>query len=290
MSGRVFGYTFGRVPTWLLDEAVSDRSIRLFALLTRYADREGRGFPGRRTLAERLRCSVDSIDRALRELVDARAVRVEERWDLDGDGGRLTNDYHLLEHRDEDPRRTDAVPPGRMGAAPPGRMGAAPPGRMGAAPPGRTGAAPPAAQLRPLREREPDEREPGVNETPPSVTPPGGSGDVSPEGIHPATAQDVATAWAAAYRDRASHEPTRRAAHQLTREAGRLLADGRPFDVVRRAALVLVADTAGPRLLESRVDHLLMGAGCGRETPGASPNPVDARIYASVRRAAGEAR
>jgi hypothetical protein len=111
MSGRVFGYTFGRVPTWLLVEAVSDRSIRLFALLTRYADREGRGFPGRRTLAKRLRCSVDSIDRALRELVDAGAVRVEERWDVDGDGGRLTNDYHLLEHREEDPGRTGAADP-----------------------------------------------------------------------------------------------------------------------------------------------------------------------------------
>jgi hypothetical protein len=54
MSRRVFGYTFGRVPTWLLDTAVSDRAIRLFALLTRYADRDGRGFPGRRVLAQRL--------------------------------------------------------------------------------------------------------------------------------------------------------------------------------------------------------------------------------------------
>ena len=167
MSGRVFGYTFGRVPTWLLDAAVSDRAIRLFALLTRYADREGRGFPGRRALAERLRCSVDSVDRALRELVDAGAVRIEERWDVDGDGGRLTNDYHLLEHRDEDPGRTDAAPPGRTDAAPPGRTDAAPPGRTDAAYPRRTGAAAPAAPVRPQMEREPEEREPGVNESPP---------------------------------------------------------------------------------------------------------------------------
>jgi hypothetical protein len=90
MSGRIFGYTFGRVPTWLLDAAVSDRAVRLFAVLTRYADREGRGFPGRRVLAERLRCSVDSLDRALRELVTAGARRVEERWNVDGDGGRTS--------------------------------------------------------------------------------------------------------------------------------------------------------------------------------------------------------
>jgi hypothetical protein len=126
VSGRIFGFTFGRVPTWLLDAAVSDRAIRLFALLTRYADREGRGFPGRRALAERLRCSVDSVDRALRELVDAGAGRIEERWAVDGDGGRLTNDYHLLEHRDEDPGRTDAAPPGRTDAAPPSRTDSAP--------------------------------------------------------------------------------------------------------------------------------------------------------------------
>jgi hypothetical protein len=88
------------------------------------------------------------VDRALRELVDAGAVRIEERWDVDGDGGRLTNDYHLLEHRDEDPGRTGATPPGHTDAAPPRRTDAAFPGRMDAAYPGRTGAAAPAARCR----------------------------------------------------------------------------------------------------------------------------------------------
>jgi hypothetical protein len=43
---------------------------------------------------------VDSLDRALRELVASGAVRVEERWDVAGDGSRLTNDYYLLEHQE----------------------------------------------------------------------------------------------------------------------------------------------------------------------------------------------
>jgi DNA-binding transcriptional MocR family regulator len=90
---------------------VPDRAIRLFALLTRYADRDGRGFPGRRALAERLRCSVDSIDRALRELVDAGAVRVEERWDVVGDGGRLTNDYHRWSIATRTPAAPMRLPP-----------------------------------------------------------------------------------------------------------------------------------------------------------------------------------
>ena len=79
--------------------------------------------------------------------------------------------------------------------------------------------------------------------------------------IHAPTAQDIVTAWTSAYRDRVGHEPTERAARQLAREARRLLAEGRPVDVVREAALLLVDDAAGPRLLESRVDRLLMGRG-----------------------------
>jgi hypothetical protein len=269
MSGRVFAHTFGRVPTWLLDAAVSDRAIRLFALLTRYADREGRGFPGRRALAERLRCSVDSIDRALRELVDVGAVRVEERWDVAGDGGRLTNDYHLLEQRAEGRSRVDAAAPDRTGAAPLSRRVAAVP----------------AAPLRLQREREPEEREPQVNETPPFI-PRWGRGEVVPGGIHQ-SADDIVRVWAAAYRDRIGHGPTTRAVRQLTREARRLLAEGRPAPVVREAAVLLVVDTVGPRLLECRVDRVLMGHdGRPRAPLTGQLNPIDARIRASVQRAA----
>jgi hypothetical protein len=251
MSGRVFGYTFGRVPTWLLDEAVSDRSIRLFALLTRYADREGRGFPGRRTLAERLRCSVDSIDRALRELVHAGAVRVEERWDVDGDGGRLTNDYHLLEHREEDPDRTVAAPPGRRDAAAPGRAGAAGPRRAGAACP--------AARERPLREREPEEREPGVNETPPSIPPPERRREIVSYVKTPPRSTDLVTAVGDVHREAVGQDPERPATWTARFARRGQRAHGRSFD---RAE-----------------SHLRAGS---------SMNPVDARILASLRRSEAE--
>jgi len=58
---------------------------------------------------------VDSLDRAMRELFQAGAVHVEERWDISGAGGQLTNDYHLLERPEDDPSRTAAAPSGRMG-------------------------------------------------------------------------------------------------------------------------------------------------------------------------------
>ena len=212
MSGRIFGYTFGRVPTWLLDAAVSDRAVRLFALLTRYADREGRGFPGRRVLAERLRCSVDSLDRALRELVTAGALRVEERWNVDGDGGRLTNDYFLLEQRDEDPGRADAAPPGRTGAVAPRRMDAAPP----------------TAPLRPLREREPEERDPGVNETPPSIPPEHRDGRVVLEVMSGHELPDAGSGPDATGRDSIGGDPSRAVGRPPRSASGRQSLPRRP--------------------------------------------------------------
>jgi hypothetical protein len=69
----------------------------------------------------------------------------------------------------------------------------------------------------------------------------------------------AATAWAASYRERSDPEPTRRASRQLAREARRLLADGRPLDVVRRAVLLLVLDAAGPRLLSGAAVGCIAG-------------------------------
>ena len=47
---------YSRVPEWLLDANVSDRAVRLFGILARYADqRTGICHPSRKTLASRLR-------------------------------------------------------------------------------------------------------------------------------------------------------------------------------------------------------------------------------------------
>lgn len=81
------------VPEWLLDTEVSDRAVRLYATLGRYADRNGESFASRRTLASRLRCSVDSVDRAARELIGAGALSISAR--TAEDGNQTTNLYHL---------------------------------------------------------------------------------------------------------------------------------------------------------------------------------------------------
>lgn len=85
---------FGMVPLWLLRRGVSSPAIHLYALLAAaYADREGKAWPSRATLAEQMGCSVDTVDRAVRELVDAQAMfkgrRANER------GGQASNVYVL---------------------------------------------------------------------------------------------------------------------------------------------------------------------------------------------------
>lgn len=72
---------FAIVDEWVLDLPVSDRAIRLYAVLVRYADHQThKAFPSRRTLAERLRCSMKSVDRAVQELIEAGALSKEQRF------------------------------------------------------------------------------------------------------------------------------------------------------------------------------------------------------------------
>lgn len=110
---------FAMTPEWVLfSETLSDRAVRLYGVLHRYADKEtGRAFPARRTLAGRLSCSVDSVDRALRELVAAGAVTKRRRLDVKGD--QTSNLYTV---RFIDPSRTGAATPqGRGDRGPRGR-------------------------------------------------------------------------------------------------------------------------------------------------------------------------
>jgi hypothetical protein len=69
---------FAIVPEWVLDLPVSDRAIRLYCTLGLYADyNSGHCNPGRKRLAARLgNCSVDSVDRAKKELVQHDAITV----------------------------------------------------------------------------------------------------------------------------------------------------------------------------------------------------------------------
>jgi hypothetical protein len=75
---------FSITPEWVLDAEISDRAVRLYGLLGRYADAKGEAFPRRRTLAERLNCSINSLDRAVAELKSIGALETADRWRMDG--------------------------------------------------------------------------------------------------------------------------------------------------------------------------------------------------------------
>ena len=83
---------FAIVPEWVITAEVSDAAFRVYSMLLRFGNTSGRRMPSRALLATRLHRSVDSIDRALRELSGAGIVRVEHRRT-----GRvnLSNRYHL---------------------------------------------------------------------------------------------------------------------------------------------------------------------------------------------------
>src|SRR4051812_38122268 len=146
----------------MLDADVSDAAFRLYAVLARYGNTSGVRMPGRALLAHRLRKSIDTVDRALRELTAVGVLEIERRQD----GNRhLTNRYHLRTHHPDGSGRSSAATPSpalhdesvtvlavsRTDAAPPGRDQAehSPDGRTIAATPRRTDAARVAAPVRP---------------------------------------------------------------------------------------------------------------------------------------------
>jgi hypothetical protein len=136
---------FAIVPEWVIDAEISDSAFRLYSVLLRYGQSSGARMPSRATLARRLKKrSVDSVDRAMRELVAAGAVVVERRR-----RGRqnLTNRYHVL----------TSAPGGRSNAAT--RVGKAG-SRIASGTPGRVAAAGVVASLRPDPERLTQERPP----------------------------------------------------------------------------------------------------------------------------------
>ena len=84
---------FSIIPEWILDSSLSDKAIRIYGILARYADNETlQAFPSRETLAQRARCHVKSVDRAVRELIEAGAVFKSQRKN----GGEWQSNVYTL--------------------------------------------------------------------------------------------------------------------------------------------------------------------------------------------------
>jgi len=97
---------FSIVPEWLLDSGCSDKALRLYCVLARYADNEDMtAYPGRGTLAKRVGCHRATIDRAVEELIALGAITKQVRVK---DGKYQSSLYTI---RRIGPRRTHAATP-----------------------------------------------------------------------------------------------------------------------------------------------------------------------------------
>ena len=90
---------FSIVPEWVLERGLSPTALKLYIVLARYADWEtGIAFPARDTLAERMKSSEKTVDRAVKELVAAECIGKEYR------GRYASARYQVFQ---VDPRETD---------------------------------------------------------------------------------------------------------------------------------------------------------------------------------------
>jgi hypothetical protein len=107
-NSEAVGYRYAVIPEWILDGEINDRAVRLFCILSRYVGANDSAWPSRTTMAKRLNCSVDSLDRALKDLIDIGAVKVERRHREDG--SYSSSRYYLWPHLG--PQVAAPVPPG----------------------------------------------------------------------------------------------------------------------------------------------------------------------------------
>jgi hypothetical protein len=84
---------FAIIPEWVLDAPISSNAVRCYALLQRYANHENRCWPSRTLLAKRMRCSTDTVDRAIKELVANKAISLQSRKT---DAGNPTSNVYTL--------------------------------------------------------------------------------------------------------------------------------------------------------------------------------------------------
>lgn len=85
---------FAMVPLWVM-ESVTPSSVMVYLWLHSYTSAASAvAFPARKTLAERAGLSINTVDKALRELRDAGAIRIIPTYR--GDGSQGANRYQIM--------------------------------------------------------------------------------------------------------------------------------------------------------------------------------------------------
>ena len=106
--------SFAQVPRWLAEDGqVSSNAVKVYAILTRWADLPDGAYPALATVAERLGASKDTARRAVRELRERGALEVVPQRD----GKVQRSNLYVLHYAD--PRGNGATPPPGNGATTP---------------------------------------------------------------------------------------------------------------------------------------------------------------------------
>ena len=90
---------FAIIPEWVLEADVSPNAVRLYGILNRFAKHRGAAWPSRKTIAEAMRVSTATVDRAKEELVAIGALTVQNRTT---DAGDPTSNLYILHIRPVD--------------------------------------------------------------------------------------------------------------------------------------------------------------------------------------------
>lgn len=100
---------FSLVPEWVVYAPISDRAVRLYAVLARHADDSTlEAWPSRRTLWKLMHCSEHSLDAAVKELKSLGALSFEHRY---GTNGAPTSNLWIIRRVPTDGVGQKATPP-----------------------------------------------------------------------------------------------------------------------------------------------------------------------------------
>lgn len=84
---------FAMVPRWIIQhEDLTSGAVRVYACLADMSTRDRPAWPSHRTLAHKCNISVSSVRRHLRELTNAGALDIKQRYKPDG-AGQTSNLY-----------------------------------------------------------------------------------------------------------------------------------------------------------------------------------------------------
>lgn len=118
-TGRAIGEKYAVVPEAIIEADISVNAKFLWVIFRLHADPEGRCYPGRKRLAELMRCSAETVKRAKKELLEAKLIVCYERYGEDG--RRTTDDVYLTPPRvTTDPPRVTSDPYPRVTGDPTG--------------------------------------------------------------------------------------------------------------------------------------------------------------------------